>query len=126
MTVRLFMLPTPHCCPRLAGMPLHETRMCARRLMGSWYALLLLATVASLPRQQWDRAVVRTGVGSVLLALAAWQLGSVSAKSVERAVRYGLAVTLDRALRGAVDYEVRWLAKRQRASSRVESSRENV
>lgn len=74
--------------------------------MGSWHALLLLAAAAALSRQQWDGAVARQGLGSTLLALAAWQLGSVSAKRVERAVRYGLEVTLDRALRGAVDHEV--------------------
>lgn len=74
--------------------------------MGSWHALLLVATAAALSRQQWDGAVVRQGVGSTLLALAARQMGSVSAKRIERAARYGLAVTLDRALGETVDYEV--------------------
>eukprot|EP00903_Cladosiphon_okamuranus_P014741 g13659.t1 len=77
-----------------------------RRLMWSWHALLLVAAAAPLSGQQWDRAVARQGLGSILLALAAWQLGSVSAGRVERAVRYGVAVTLDRALSGAVDYEL--------------------
>lgn len=75
--------------------------------MGSWHVLLLVAAAAALSRQQWDKAVARQGVGSILLALAAWQLGSVSAERVERAARYGVAVTLDKALSGAGDYEVR-------------------
>lgn len=74
--------------------------------MGSWHVLLLLTTAAALSRPQWDGAVARQCIGSTLLALAAWQLGSVSAKRVERAVRFGLGVTLDRASRGAVDQEV--------------------
>lgn len=64
--------------------------------MASWHALLLLAVALS--RQPWEGTVARQGLGSVLLALAAWQLGSVSAGQVERSVRHGLEVTLEKAL----------------------------
>jgi len=53
---------------------------------------------------------MRQWLGSVLLSLAAWRLGSVSGKRVERSVRLGMVVTLDEALRGAADHEVRGLA----------------
>lgn len=95
--------------PLLLNAPPSKPRCANRRLIGSWHVLLVLnlAAVAALSQpQKRDWAVARQGVGSVLLALAGWQLGSVSAKRVERAVRYGLVVTLDRALRGAADYEV--------------------
>lgn len=72
--------------------------------MASWHFLLLLAVALS--RQRWDGAVARQGLGSVLLALAAWQLGSVSAGQVERSIRHGLVVTLDKALSGTNDHQV--------------------
>ncbi len=77
--------------------------------MAAWHCLLVLAAVVAMLRQQrwcWDEAVVRQWLGSVLLSLAAWRLGSVSAKRVERSVRLGMVVTLDEALRGAADHEV--------------------
>lgn len=72
--------------------------------MASWHFFLLLAVALS--GQRWDGTVARQGLGSVLLALAAWQLGSVSAGQAERSVRHGLVVTLDKALSGTNDHQV--------------------
>lgn len=74
--------------------------------MASWHALLLLTAVGALSQQQWDRTVVRQGLGSVLLSLAAWQLGGLSARRVEGAVRYGLVATVQKALGEASNHEV--------------------
>ncbi|CAM9220104.1 unnamed protein product, partial [Ectocarpus fasciculatus] len=77
-----------------------------RCLVASWHALLLLAAVGALIQQQWDRTVVHQGLGSVLLSLAAWQLGSLSARRVEGAVRYGLVATVQKALGEASSHEL--------------------
>lgn len=74
--------------------------------MASWHALLLLTAVGALSQQQWDLTVVHQGLGSVLLSLAAWQLGSLSARRVEGAVRYGLMATVQKALGEASSHEV--------------------
>lgn len=84
--------------------------------MASWYALLLLAAVTSILSQQqqqgqWEGlvsafAMVSQGFGPVLLALAAWQLGRLSARQVEHSVRYGLVVTLHEALGKDPDHQV--------------------
>ncbi|CAB1099983.1 unnamed protein product [Ectocarpus sp. CCAP 1310/34] len=77
-----------------------------RCLVASWHALLLLTAVGTLSQQQWDRTVVRQGLGSMLLSLAAWQLGGLSARRVEGAVRYSLVVTVQKALGEASNHEV--------------------
>ncbi|CAN0510651.1 unnamed protein product, partial [Ectocarpus sp. 12 AP-2014] len=77
-----------------------------RCLVASWHALLLLTAVGALSQQQWNRTVVHQGLGSVLLSLAAWQLGGLSARRVEGAVRYGLVATVQKALGEASDYEL--------------------
>jgi len=77
--------------------------------MAAWHGLLVLTAVVALVQQQpwcWNEAVMRQWLGSVLLSLAAWRLGSVSAKRVEQSVRLGIVATLDEALRGAADHEV--------------------
>ncbi|CAM9404686.1 unnamed protein product [Ectocarpus sp. 8 AP-2014] len=77
-----------------------------RSLAASWHALLLLTAVGALSQQQWDRTVVPQGLGSVLLSLAAWQLGGLSARRVEGAVRYGLVATAQKALGEASNHEL--------------------
>ncbi|CAM9677698.1 unnamed protein product [Ectocarpus sp. 13 AM-2016] len=77
-----------------------------RCLVASWHALLLLTAVGALSQQQWNRTVVRQGLGSVLLSLAAWQLGGLSARRVEGAVRYGLVTTVQKALGEASNHEL--------------------
>ncbi|CAM9918295.1 unnamed protein product, partial [Ectocarpus sp. 8 AP-2014] len=77
-----------------------------RSLVASWHALLLLTAVGALSQQQWDRTVVRRGLGSVLLSLAAWQLGGLSARRVEGAVRSGLVATVQKALGEASNHEL--------------------
>ncbi|CAN0501888.1 unnamed protein product, partial [Ectocarpus sp. 12 AP-2014] len=77
-----------------------------RCLVASWHALLLLTAVGALSQQQWNRTVARQGLGSVLLSLAAWQLGGLSARRVEGAVRYGLVATVQKALGEASNHEL--------------------
>ncbi|CAN0267498.1 unnamed protein product, partial [Hapterophycus canaliculatus] len=90
-----------------------------RKLVASWHALLLLAALTSTlfrlqqqrQLQRWEGAVtasamVRGGLGSALLALAAWQLGKLSAREVEHSVRYGLVVTLHEELRKDPDHQL--------------------
>ncbi|CAM9971978.1 unnamed protein product, partial [Scytosiphon promiscuus] len=107
-------------------------------LMASWYALVL-AVVAVIGSQQHKQQqvqqqqpgddtmsaldIVRRAPGPLLLAIAAWQLGSVSGRHVEHSARYGLVVTLHEALGKDPDHQlsaasllklaaVRWLVER--------------
>ncbi|CAM9729414.1 unnamed protein product [Ectocarpus sp. 4 AP-2014] len=112
LAVGLFIASTVYAClagasvvvAGVAGLKGGEGKF--RCLVASWHALLLLTAVGALSQQQWDRTVVHQGLGSVLLSLAAWQLGGLSARRVEGAVRYGLVATVQKALGEASNHEL--------------------
>ena len=93
----------------LLPMETKKTRVC-RYLVASWHSVLILTVVAArmavpaaVRSPEWDMTAFREGVGSALVAAAAWQLARIGRCRVERSARYGMVVTLGKVLR-SVDH----------------------